>query len=128
MLLSRFPLVLRAMLALTLAFGLAGAGAAHRPLERPAEAAAMAAFLAAGGSLADLCHEAGTAGHEGGHVQVHCPACVLQKSLLVQAQGAAPIPARLRLVAAWTGSEPQLALRDPLILPPARGPPVFLLS
>ena len=71
MLLSRFPFLMRAVLALTLGLALAGAGAAHRPVERPAEAAAefaaMAAFLAAGGSVDDLCHDAGIGWHGGGH-------------------------------------------------------------
>ena len=75
---QRFPWMMRAVTAFLLGLALAGAGAAHRPLERPAEAAAMAAFLSAGGSLADLCHDAGSPGHRNGHGAMECPACVLR--------------------------------------------------
>jgi hypothetical protein len=132
MLLSRFPFLMRAVLALTLALALAGAGAAHRPVERPggtaAEFAAMAAFLAAGGSVDDLCHDAGMAGHEGGHGQRDCPACVLQKCAMGVAVVALPVPVRGRMLALWPVAQGQPVARDPMILPPARGPPETTFS
>lgn len=51
--------------------------------ERPAtgtEAEALALFLASGGSLSDLCHDA-----SGGHPAAHrgeCPACILPVAIL----------------------------------------------
>ena len=136
MLLRRFPFLMRAVLALTLALALAGAGAAHRPVERmverPAEAAAqlaaMAAFLAAGGSVDDLCHEAGMAGHEGGHGQRDCPACVLQKSAMAVAQVVLPVPVQRQWRALWPVAQGQSVPVDPLFLPPARGPPETTFS
>lgn len=132
MLLSRFPLLMRAVLALTLGLALAGAGAAHRPLERPAEAAAqfaaMAAFLAAGGSVDDLCHDAGMAGHEGGHGQRDCPACVLQKSAMAVAVVALPVPIERQWRALWPVAQGQAVPAGPLFLPPARGPPETTFS
>ena len=132
MLLSRFSFLMRAVLALTLALAMAGAGAAHRPVERPAEAAAefaaMAAFLAAGGSVDDLCHDAGMAGHEGGHGQRDCPACVLQKCAMGVAVVALPVPVQGRMLALWPAAQGQPVARDPMILPPARGPPETTFS
>ena len=119
----RFPWMMRAIFALTLGLVLAGAGAAHRPVERPAEAAAMAAFLAAGGSIDDLCHDAGTGGHGGGHGQMECPACVLQKCAIGVALLALPVPVEGRAVAVSPVAHGQPVARDPLNLPPARGPP-----
>lgn len=132
MLLSRFPFLMRAVLALTLGLALAGAGAAHRPVERPAEAAAefaaMAAFLAAGGSVDDLCHDAGIGGHGGGHGQRDCPACVLQKCAMGVAAVALPIPVRGRQLTLWPVAQGQPVPVDPLTLPPARGPPETTFS
>lgn len=128
MVMARFPWLLRAVMALTLALGLAGAGAAHRPMERPEAAAALAAFVAAGGSLADLCHATGEARH-GGHGQIECPACVLQKGMAALAATATVVPAPVRLVETLV---PAVGLRHAGLRsghrPPARGPPVFLLS
>jgi hypothetical protein len=128
MFLARFPWLLRAVMALTLALTLAGAGAAHRPMERPEAAAALAAFVAAGGSLADLCHETGETGH-GDHSRIECPACVLQKGMaaLAACTTVAPAPLRLSETVYPAGGLRHAALR-PACLPPARGPPVFLLS
>ena len=128
MFVSRLSWLLRAVMALTLALGLAGAGAAHRPMERPEAAVALAAFVAAGGSLADLCHDAGESGH-GGHAKIECPACVLQKCMaaLAASTTVAPAPLRLSETVFPAGGPRHVALR-PDRLPPARGPPVFLLS
>lgn len=126
---QRFPSVMRVVMTLLLGLALAGAGAAHRPLERPAEAAAKAAFLAAGGSLADLCHDAGSPGHRNGHGAMECPACVLQKCAMAAAEMALPAPVRGRLVLAlWPVTRGQPVPGDPLILPPARGPPETTFS
>ncbi|NBE07920.1 hypothetical protein [Paragemmobacter ruber] len=128
MVLARFPWLLRAVMALTLALGLAGAGAAHRPLERPEAAAALAAFVAAGGSLADLCHEGSETGH-GDHGQIECPACVLQKGMAALAATARVLPAPMRLVETLGPAvgRNHADLRSSH-RPPVRGPPVFLLS
>lgn len=129
MVFARAPWFLRACLALILALVLAGTGAAHRPVERPGEAAALAQFLAAGGSLEDLCHEAGGEGHGPAHALSECPACVLQKAaaLIAVAEGLRPAPmGRAEVILA---APVQLAApKRHVLLPPARGPPVPLLS
>lgn len=129
---SRFPWMMRAIFALTLGLVLAGAGAAHRPVERPteaaAQAAAMAAFLAVGGSLADLCHDAGDSVHGDGHGQRECPACVLQKTAIGGTAVAVPVPVAARRVVPWPVATCQGGTADPVILPPARGPPETTFS
>ena len=128
MVMARVSWLLRAVMALTLAVVLAGTGAAHRPVERPGAAAALAAFVAAGGTLADLCHEAGDTGH-GGHAAIECPACLLQKSaaLIDLVAAVAPVPVLRAEVL-----RPRLPEPVPLVrlatLPPARGPPFLLPS
>lgn len=123
------PVLMRGLLALFLGLALAGAGAAHRPVERPAEAAALAAFLQAGGTLADLCHEAGDAGHGGGHATMECPACHLQKSGCLAEAVALPVALRFARSEALPFAEMRLAvpaMREER--PPARGPPLSRLS
>ncbi|PLL12618.1 hypothetical protein C0V75_11885 [Tabrizicola sp. TH137] len=129
MVLARFPWLLRACLALILAFVLAGTGAAHRPVERPGEAAALALFLQAGGSLEDLCHVAGEEGHGGGHALIECPACMLQKAgvLVAVAAGVSPAPMGRAETLAFAQADP-VAPASPVLFPPARGPPSILLS
>ena len=129
MVMSRFPWLLRACLALILAVVLAGTGAAHRPVERPGEAEALALFLAAGGSLEDLCHEAGEDGHGPAHAKIECPACLLQKAgvLFAVADGVGPAPMERAEIIAFAHGRPDAPAR-PVFLPPARGPPVSLLS
>jgi hypothetical protein len=122
--LSRFPFLVRVAVTLILGLMLAGAGAAHRPVERPTETAALAAFVAAGGSLADLCHDASPAGHAGGHLQGECPACVLQKCGVTLAQPFVLAPVALgQFQTIWPVTHGQPVPFDPLFLPPARGPP-----
>lgn len=129
MVMSRFPWLLRACLALTLALVLAGTGAAHRPMERPGEAAALELFLQAGGSLEDLCHEAGEGGHGPAHALIECPACMLQKTgaLVAVAEGLSLAPLGQGEAVAYAHAEP-VAPSSPVLFPPARGPPTFLLS
>ncbi len=88
----------------------------------------MAAYLAAGGSLADLCHDAGMPGHGGGHGQMDCPACVLQKCAINVAVLALPVPVEGRADAVWPVAQGQPVARDPLTFPPARGPPETTFS
>jgi hypothetical protein len=122
--LSRFPFLVRVAVTLILGLMLAGAGAAHRPVERPTETAALAAFVAAGGSLSDLCHDASLTGHEGGHLQGECPACVLQKCGMALAQPLVLAQVALgRFQTIWPVTHGQPVAYDPLFLPPARGPP-----
>lgn len=129
MVIARFSVLLRAGLALILALVLTGTGAAHRPMERPGEAAALAAFLAAGGSLEDLCHEAGGAGHGPAHALIECPACLLQKAGLLVAGIIAAPAAPMGRAEAVAFAPVQTALPSrPVLFPPARGPPSFLLS
>ena len=125
----RFPWFLRACLALILALVLAGTGAAHRPVERPGAAAALAEFLAAGGSLEDLCHVAGGEGHGPAHGLIECPACMLQKAaaLIAMAEGVRPAPMERAEIIAFAHGQPDAPSR-PVFLPPARGPPAHLLS
>ena len=126
---AMMPVLMRGLLALILGLALAGAGAAHRPVERPAQAAALAAFLQAGGTLADLCHEAGDTGHGGGHATMECPACQLQKSGCLVAVVTLPVALRFARSEALPFAEMRLAVpasRDER--PPARGPPPFRLS
>lgn len=126
--LARFPLLLRVGFALILGLMLAGAGAAHRPMERPTDTAALAAFVAAGGSLGDLCHDA-AAGHEGGQGHVECPACVLQKISLAPSQPLTLAPLRLaRAMDVWPSTRGQPVPAITLILPPPRGPPTPTFS
>ena len=129
MFVARFPVLMRAVLALILGLSLAGVGAAHRPVERPAEAAALALFLQAGGTLADLCHDAGGDGHRGGHADVECPACTLQKTGCLAAMVALPVPFAVARGETILPARPRLALpaaRDDR--PLARGPPLSFLS
>ena len=129
MVFARFPWLLRATLALILALVLAGTGAAHRPMERPGEAAALSLFLAAGGSLEDLCHEAGDGEHGPAHALIECPACMLQKAgaVLPMAEGVTLVPLGRAEAVAFAHAEPA-APSSPVLFPPARGPPSFLLS
>lgn len=124
--------MMRAIFALTLGLVLAGAGAAHRPVERPADAAAqaaaMAAFLAVGGSIADLCHDAEGGAHGDGHGHRECPACVLQKTTIGGAAVAVPVPSETRRVVPWAVATRPVRSADPMILPPARGPPETTFS
>lgn len=119
----RFPVLMRAICALTLGLALTGVGAAHRPVDHPEQRAALAAFVAAGGSLADLCHDAGD--HGGDHAMPECPACTLTGAVVLPAvaEVALPVP-----VLAQRGLWPAqvAAFRSTLhtTLPPARGPPV----
>jgi hypothetical protein len=123
----RFPFVMRAVFALILGLGLAGAGAAHRPMERPAEIAALAAFLAAGGDLADLCHDAGD--HGGGHARTECPACTLQAGLALPVIDPVQLPVpQLAQQGLWPAQVAAFLSAHPTRLPPARGPPVPTLS
>jgi hypothetical protein len=116
----------RLCLAFVLAATLAASGGLRPATERPAtaaEAEALALFLAAGGSLSDLCHDAG-GGHEAAH-RGECPACILPAALLPPA---GPSLA-LRLAARPVGLAPaaRIALRvaaDPGLRPPPTGPPV----
>lgn len=126
---ARLPRLLGACLALFLAVVLAGTGAAHRPVERPGEAAALALFLQAGGSLEDLCHEAGGEGHGPAHALIECPACMLQKAaaLIAVAEGMRPAPMGRGEAIAFAHGQPDAPAR-PVFLPPARGPPGLLLS
>jgi hypothetical protein len=129
MMLTRVSWLLRACLALTLSLVLAGTGAAHRPVERPGEAAALSLFLAAGGSLEDLCHVAGDEGHGPAHALIECPACMLQKAgaLIAVAVGVSPAPMGRGEPLSLARVEPSAPSR-PVLFPPARGPPSFLLS
>ena len=127
--LARLPLFLRVCFALILGLMVAGAGAAHRPMERPTDTAALAAFVAAGGSLGDLCHDASTAGHESGHGQMECPACVLQKCGIALSQPLTLSPAILgRAKVVWPAPADQPVLILALTLPPPRGPPLPTFS
>ena len=129
MVMTRFPWLLRAALALILALVLAGTGAAHRPVERPGEAAALSLFLAAGGSLDDLCHVAGEGGHGPAHALIECPACMLQKA-------GALVPMAEGVILRLTGRAETIVYArvapavpaQPVLFPPARGPPSFPLS
>lgn len=115
------PLLRRAVLALVL-LALAGVGWAHDHRAAPRPDPALAAFLAAGGTLDDLCHVAG--GDHGPAVAAgECPACLLAKTLVPSAPvalhlrlqrraGRRVLPAARRAVAAW-----------PRHGPAARGPP-----
>ena len=129
MAMTRFPWLLRACLALFLSLVLVGTGAAHRPVERPGEAAALELFLAAGGSLEDLCHEAGGEGHGPAHALIECPACMLQKAgaLIAVAMGVSPAPMGRAEAIAFAHLQPAAPVR-PVLLPPARGPPSNPLS
>ncbi|QYK40334.1 MAG: hypothetical protein KF887_12985 [Paracoccaceae bacterium] len=98
---------------------------AHRPLSATAVAPdpQLLAFLAAGGSVDDLCH----ADHSGtpGHATGDCPACTLSKSFA--APPAAPgLPALIRSARTVQAPVASLCAAGAIIgLPPARGPPVL---
>lgn len=127
--LARSSSFLRVTFALILGLMLAGAGAAHRPMERPTDTAALAAFVAAGGSLGDLCHDDSVAGHEGGHGQMECPACVLQKCGIALSQPLTLSPAILgRVLEVWPTPVGQPVPILALTLPPPRGPPTPTFS
>jgi len=128
MMVSRLSVLLRGLVALMLCLSLAGAGAAHQVPERPAVAMALAEFVAAGGSLADLCHDAGD-GHGGGHSRAECPACTLQGAVVLPDDAATlPIlPAPVRR-GQWPADRAGCATSARLSLPPARGPPVPTFS
>lgn len=129
MAMMRFHWLLRACLALILAVVLAGAGASHRPVERPGDAAALSLFLAAGGSLEDLCHVAGDGGHGPAHALIECPTCLLQKAgvPIAVADGVGPAPLERAEIIAFAHGQPDAPSR-PVHLPSARGPPIPLLS
>ena len=118
----RFPVLMRAVCALTLGLALAGAGAAHRPVERAADTAALAAFVAAGGSLGDLCHDAGD--HGGDHAARECPACTLSCGMVLPgvADVALPIPV-LAQRGFWPAQVRAFLSSSSTRIPPARGPP-----
>lgn len=84
--LRRAPLA--ALLGVVLA--LAAVGGGHR-MAPPASDPALAAFLAAGGTVADLCLDGGGLGHGFGDGARHCDAC--QPTL------AGPLPAPARTLA-----------------------------
>lgn len=120
---------MRAVLALILGLSLAGAGAAHRPVERPGEAAALALFLQAGGSLADLCHDAGGADHGGDHGRMDCPACTLQKAGCIVSVAVLPamvLTCRVEPVVIPVSRLARAVAQGER--PPARGPPEPFLS
>lgn len=127
--LSRFPVLMRAVFVLILGLTLAGAGAAHRPVERPGEAAALALFLQTGGSLADLCHDAAGGAHGGGHANMECPACQLQKAGCLAAVVTLPLLQPFARAETILPAAPRLAFGGPRDdRPPARGPPLSFLS
>jgi hypothetical protein len=103
-------------------------GFAHRPAEAapPAADAALAAYLAAGGTLDDLCLDAGGDGGTLSHAD--CPACTLAKTIApppVAAGLAAPAPCAAARLA--TPDRPALAGHTPRA-PPARGPPATRIA
>ena len=118
----RFPVLMRVFCAVILGLALAGVGAAHRPVERAAETAALAAFVAAGGNLDDLCHDAG--GH-GDHATPACPACTLTHAVMLPAAAdvALPLP-KLAQRGFWPAQVAAFRATCPAPPPPARGPPV----
>jgi Na+/H+-dicarboxylate symporter len=121
--LLRFPVLMRVIFALTLGLALAGVGAAHRPVERPGDAAALAAFVAAGGSVADLCHDAGD--HGGHPARMECPACTLTGAVVLPqiAAVALPVPV-LAQRGLWPAQVVAFLSSSFTPVPPARGPPV----
>lgn len=108
-------LVILAMLAVTLAFG---SGLRAAPLSADPQ---IAAILAAGGSLADICHDGGTEKATPGQHCIFCPAAVT--SLLPEA-GSFSLAAERRILAEVVRpAEIRAAAhaRDPAVSP--RGPP-----
>jgi hypothetical protein len=85
--------------------------------------AALAAFVAAGGSLADLCHDAGV-GHGSDHARAECPACTLTGAIALSkaADVALPLPV-LAQRGFWPAQVAAFLASSPTPTPPARGPP-----
>ena len=108
----------RLTLVLALGTALAAAGPAHRGMD-PADDGGLAAYLAAGGSLSDIC------GDVDGHGAVDCPACHLVKAMDLPpvVATAKPFGVALPLTVADRGLG--LPPVSPFALrPPGRAPPV----
>lgn len=96
---------------------------AHRPVAPGTAAAApeLVAWVAIGGSLDDLCLDAGDPGKGG---TAHCPACLLAKSLaMAPADVALPVPVHARDTRRQWPDTPAVASHAPYA-PAARGPPL----
>lgn len=108
-------LVILAMLAVTLAFG---SGLRAAPLSADPQ---IAAFLAAGGSLADICHDTGT---DKAAPRQHCAFCPVAVASLLPEPGGFSLLAERRIHAEIVHpAEIRAAARarDPAVSP--RGPP-----
>lgn len=89
--------LMRLALVLTIACGLAATGFAHR-VTAATDDPAVAAFLAAGGTLADLC---GPAADDAATPRTGCPACQLVAIAALPDPAPAATPLRRTAQAAW---------------------------